>query len=131
MKSQQPLLIKWQHSHWGVGPCSKYDYLVIGFKTFKSYLGIFIEPLVATLGGMSGILSKYNPHLCYVYETHVQFVRTEQFSSSLNYKFVEIQEARCHSGGIWIISYVENTTITVLDSMHQTITFLIQRKHEV
>lgn len=64
-------------------------------------------------------------------ETRVQLVKVEQFWSSLNYKPIEIQEARGHFSGIWIHFSAENTTIMILNSMHQAITFLIHRKDEV
>lgn len=58
----------------------------------KSSHGTFMEPLVGTLGAMSRTLSKHITQPCFcVHEIHVQFVKVEQFCSSLNYKTVEIQ----------------------------------------
>lgn len=74
------------------------------------------------------LIKIHNPYVFCIFKTHIQFIKVEQFWSPLNYEPVEIQEAWGHSSGIWILSCVENTTITILDNMHKAITFLIQRK---
>lgn len=87
LKSQQTLFIKWKRSHWGFSPCSKDDYLWIGFKMFQSCLGTFVDPLVATLGAMSWILLKYTTHTCFVC-MKLMFILKEKSDPHRNLKFL-------------------------------------------
>ncbi|XP_020229433.1 uncharacterized protein LOC109810390 [Cajanus cajan] len=48
-------------------------------------------------------LRKYSPDLVFLFEVHVQFARVRRFWDSLGYQVVEIQEARGHAGGIWVL----------------------------
>lgn len=73
------------------------------------------------------LVSQYHPSIFCIYETHGRFLRVEKFWTSLGYKMLFCQEARGHSGGIWVLSNNDTLNFSLLDSMHQAITFSITK----
>lgn len=77
------------------------------------------------------IVSQYHPSLFLVYETHVQFAKVDKFWHSLGYKLLFIQEARGYCGGIWVLSNRDDVNFSLVDSMHEVITFSIANNQSV
>lgn len=47
------------------------------------------------------MVRKYQPDICFVTETHVQFSRLSSFWTRLGYSALAVVEAQGHAGGIW------------------------------
>lgn len=77
------------------------------------------------------VISQHHPSLFLLYETHGLFVKVEAFWENLGYKPLFLQEANGHSGGIWILSCVNDITVSLTDSIHQAISFSIQKRNVV
>lgn len=75
------------------------------------------------------VISQHHPSLFLLYETHGLFVKVEAFWENLGYKPLFLQEANGHSGGIWILSCVNDITVSLTDSIHQAISFSIQKRN--
>jgi endonuclease/exonuclease/phosphatase family metal-dependent hydrolase len=73
------------------------------------------------------IINSCHPSLVLLYETHGVFSKVERKWISLGYNLVFIQEARGHSGGIWILSNRTDLCFTLIDSISQAITFTISK----
>lgn len=76
------------------------------------------------------LVKSHQPSLFCVCETHVPFSRVEKLWASLGYKPLFLQEARGHSGGLWVLSNSTATTFTLVDSMQQAITFSVSRRND-
>lgn len=74
------------------------------------------------------IINTHHPSLFLVYETHGPFAKAEKMWGVLGYKPVFIEEARGHSGGIWVLSCRDDLTYSLIHSMSQAITFSIRKK---
>lgn len=73
------------------------------------------------------MVALYHPSLFLVFETHGAFAKVEHLWSSLGYKLLYVQESRSHAGGIWVLSNVDNLTLSLVDSMSQAITFYVTK----
>lgn len=58
----------------------------------------------------------------------VLFDKVENFWASVGYIPVFLHEARGHSGGLWVLSSLGDTVFTLLENMHQSITFEVRRR---
>lgn len=77
------------------------------------------------------IISLHHPSLFLVYETHGPFVKAEHMWLSQGYKPIFIQEARGHSGGIWVLSNRDDIIFDLVYSTHQAITLSIRKQNVV
>lgn len=73
------------------------------------------------------VVRQHQPSLFFAYETHGPFARVDQFWSSLGFSLIFSQEARGHSGGIWILSSRDDLSFKLVDSNIQEITFSIKK----
>lgn len=67
------------------------------------------------------LVKTHQPSLFCVCETHGPFVKVSKFWRSLGYNAIFIQEARGHSGGIWVLSSLQDTIFELIDSMYQAL----------
>lgn len=74
------------------------------------------------------LVKSHHPSLFCVCETHIPFSRVDRFWLSLGYNPLFLQEARGHSGGLWVLSNSPETTCTLVDTMNQAITFSVSRR---
>jgi hypothetical protein len=72
-------------------------------------------------------LNIHHPSIFCLFETHGLFSKVERLWTSLGYSAIFIQEARGHSGGIWVLSCRQDLTFTLISSMVQSITFSISK----
>lgn len=77
------------------------------------------------------LVRSHKPTLFCVCETYVLFAKVERFWTSLGYKLLFLHEAVGHSGGLWILSCDSNSDYTLIDNMHQAITFQVTRRTDV
>lgn len=73
------------------------------------------------------LIKSYKPSLLMLYETHVAFSKVEIFWKSLGYSSLFILEAQGHSRGIWILTIRMDVNFSLVDSMPQSITFVIKK----
>ncbi|KHN28814.1 hypothetical protein glysoja_009456, partial [Glycine soja] len=73
------------------------------------------------------LIKSYKPSLLMLYETHVAFSKVEIFWKSLGYSSLFIQEAQGHSRGIWILTIRMDVNFSLVESMPQSITFVIKK----
>lgn len=72
------------------------------------------------------LLKKHNPDVCFIFETHVQFSRLQNFWVKLGYSLVGIAEANGQAGGIWALGRTDVvSSIDVLASHAQAVTLNI------
>lgn len=77
------------------------------------------------------LISNHHPSVFCVYETHGPFVKVEKFWHSMGFKPLFLQEAIGHSGGIWILTSIDDVVFTLMDSMRQAIPFSIQKCNKI
>lgn len=73
------------------------------------------------------IISLHHPTFFFIYETHGAFNKVQKFWHDLGYNLIFVQEARGHSGGIWILTNRDDLTFNLIDSSFQAITFSISK----
>ncbi|MCH86112.1 RNA-directed DNA polymerase (Reverse transcriptase), partial [Trifolium medium] len=73
------------------------------------------------------LVNSHHPSVFCLFETHGLFSKVERLWASLGYSAIFIQEARGHSGGIWVLSCRQDLTFTLISSMFQSITFFISK----
>lgn len=78
---------------------------------------------------MRDIVSLHRPALFLAYETHGPFNKAEHMWLSLGYKALFVQEARGHSGRIWVLSNRDDISFTLIHSMYQAITLSISKQN--
>lgn len=76
------------------------------------------------------LAKSHKPSLFCICETHVPFSRVAKFWTSLGYKPLFLQEARGHSGGLWVLANTSDTSFALVDSMQQAITFSVNRRSD-
>jgi len=121
----------WQHNFGVFGPSPKTSFDGLVFKKFNLVFQHCGAISSNTKHRDMDLFKTHHPSVVYVYETHVHFAKVKHFWNSLNYSSVAIQEARGHANGIWVLSFVDNATLGVLDIMSQAVTLLIQRNNEI
>lgn len=72
------------------------------------------------------VVRKYQPDICLITETHVQFSRLRAFWTRLGYRALTVVEAQGHAGGIWALGLTSlSLTVEVLASHAQAVTLRV------
>ena len=51
------------------------------------------------------IIRLHNPLIVFLLETHSQYSTVEKFWEGFDFRPIGIEEARCFSGGIWVLLF--------------------------
>lgn len=54
---------------------------------------------------MRKLLTRYQPDLVFLFETHVRIESSGQFWQRIGYGAIGVEEVQGHEGGVWILSH--------------------------
>lgn len=75
------------------------------------------------------LVNLHHPSVFLIFETHGPFAKVEQLWTALGYKPLFLQEARGHSGGIWVLSCCVDVSFSLIDTSFQAITFSVHKRN--